>query len=91
MLLCFAGVTPAAAQFDMKKALSGGLKAVKAVTLTDKQMAEYVKEYIEWSDTPEFDRKPDILHFSVNGSPENGCNAIYVRTNVPFTATVEFE
>ena len=23
--------------------------------------------------------------------PENGCNAIYVRTNVPFTATVEFE
>ena len=31
------------------------------------------------------------LHFSVNGSPENGCNAIYVRTNVPFTATVEFE
>ena len=50
MLLCFAGVTPAAAQFDMKKALSGGLKAVKAVTLTDKQMAEYVKEYIDWSD-----------------------------------------
>lgn len=49
------------------------------------------REYIEWSDTPEFDRKPDILHFSVNGSPENGCNAIYVRTNVPFTATVEFE
>ena len=41
------------------------------------------REYIEWSDTPEFDRKPDILHFSVNGSPENGCNAIYVRTNVP--------
>ena len=49
------------------------------------------REYIEWSDTPEFDRKPDILHFSVNGSPENGCNATYVRTNVPFTATVEFE
>ena len=21
------------------------------------------REYIEWSDTPEFDRKPDILHF----------------------------
>lgn len=32
------------------KALSGAVKAVKAVTLTDEQMAEYVKEYIDWMD-----------------------------------------
>ena len=50
MLLCLAGTTPAMAQFNLKKAVSGGLKAAKAVTLTDKQMAEYVKEYIDWMD-----------------------------------------
>lgn len=50
MLFCIAGATPAMAQFNFKKALSGGLKAVKAVTLTDKQMTEYVKEYIDWMD-----------------------------------------
>lgn len=50
VLLCFAGATPAMAQFNVKKALNGGLKAAKAVTLTDKQMAEYVKEYIDWMD-----------------------------------------
>lgn len=50
VLLCLAGVSPAMAQFNLKKAVSGGLKAVKAVTLTDKQMTEYVKEYIDWMD-----------------------------------------
>lgn len=50
MLLCLVEVTPAMAQFSVKKAISGGLKAVKAVTLTDKQMTEYVKEYIDWMD-----------------------------------------
>ncbi len=50
MLLCLAGTAPVMAQFNVKKAVSGGLKAVKAVTLTDKQMAEYVKEYIDWMD-----------------------------------------
>lgn len=50
LLVCLAGTKPALAQFNLKKAVSGGLKAVKAVTLTDKQMAEYVKEYIDWMD-----------------------------------------
>lgn len=50
MLLCLAGVTPAMAQFNLKKAVSGAAKAVKAATLTDEQMAAYVKEYIDWMD-----------------------------------------
>jgi|GEM_PF-5763371 len=43
MLLCLAGVTPAMAQFNLKKAVGGAVKAAKAVTLTDEQMTEYVK------------------------------------------------
>lgn len=50
MLLCIAGVTPAMAQFNLKKAVGGAVKAAKAVTLTDEQMTEYVKEYIDWMD-----------------------------------------
>lgn len=50
MLLCMAGVTPAMAQFNLKKAVSGAVKAAKAITLTDEQMTEYVKEYIDWMD-----------------------------------------
>ena len=50
-LLCMAGITPAMAQFNLKKAVGGAVKAAKAVTLTDEQMAEYVKEYIDWVDT----------------------------------------
>ena len=38
MLLCLAGVTPAMAQFNLKKAVGGAVKAAKAVTLTDEQM-----------------------------------------------------
>ena len=38
------------AQFNLGKALSGAVKAAKAVTLTDEQMTEYVKEYIDWMD-----------------------------------------
>lgn len=41
---------PAMAQFNLKKAVSGVTKAAKAVTLTDEQMTEYVKEYIDWMD-----------------------------------------
>ncbi len=50
MLLCLVGVTPAMAQFNLKKAVSGAAKAVKAATLTDEQMTAYVKEYIDWMD-----------------------------------------
>lgn len=38
------------AQFNLKKAIGGAAKAVQAVTLTDEQMAEYVKESVDWMD-----------------------------------------
>ena len=40
MLACMAIATPAAAQFNLKKAVSGAAKVTKAVTLTDEQMAK---------------------------------------------------
>lgn len=49
--VCLSLTMPALAQFNLKKAVSGAAKAVKAVTLTDDQMAAYVKEYIDWMDT----------------------------------------
>ena len=49
LLVCMAVTMPAMAQFNAK-ALKGAVKAVKAVTLTDAQMTEYVKEYIDWMD-----------------------------------------
>lgn len=50
LLVCLTLTMPAMAQFNAK-ALKGAVKAVKAVTLTDAQMTEYVKEYIDWMDT----------------------------------------
>lgn len=38
------------AQFNLKKAVSSAQKAAQAFTLTDEQMAEYVKESVEWMD-----------------------------------------
>lgn len=35
---------------QFEKAVGGAVKAAKAVTLTDEQMKEYVKEYIDWMD-----------------------------------------
>lgn len=49
-LFCTVAAVPAAAQFNFKKAIGGAQKAVQAATLTDAQMAAYVKEYIEWMD-----------------------------------------
>lgn len=43
-------VSPVYAQFNLKKAIGGATKAVKAFTLTDAQMAEYVKESVDWMD-----------------------------------------
>lgn len=43
------GSVPMSAQFNVR-ALQGAVKAVQAVTLTDKQMQDYVKEYIDWMD-----------------------------------------
>lgn len=48
--LLLGSATPAAAQFNLKKAISGAAKAAKAVTLTDAQMASYVKESVDWMD-----------------------------------------
>lgn len=41
----------AAAQFNINKAISGASKAVEALTLTDRQMADYVKESVDYMDT----------------------------------------
>ncbi len=49
MLVAFS--SPAYAQFNIKKAIGGAAKAAKAVTLTDEQMAAYVKESVDWMDT----------------------------------------
>jgi len=65
MLLCLAGVTPVMAQFNLKKAVGGAVKAAKAVTLTDEQMTEYVKEYIDWMD------KHNQVCAEVEGMPLN--------------------
>lgn len=48
--MCAVVSIPAMAQFNLKKAVSGAAKMAKAVTLTDEQMVEYVKEYIDWMD-----------------------------------------
>jgi len=45
-----ATASQADAQFNLKKAVGAAGKAVKAFTLTDKQMAEYVKESVDWMD-----------------------------------------
>lgn len=47
-LLCL--ITPAQAQFNLKKAVSSASKAAQAFTLTDEQMANYVKESVDWMD-----------------------------------------
>ena len=50
LLLCTLSAEQSIAQFNLKKAVSGASKTVQAVTLTDEQMAAYVKEYIDWMD-----------------------------------------
>lgn len=45
-----AAVGTAQAQFKLDKAISAGMKAAKAATLTDAQVEGYVKEYIDWMD-----------------------------------------
>lgn len=45
-----AAVMPMQAQFNIKKAVGSVAKGVQAATLTDAQMAEYVKESVEWMD-----------------------------------------
>jgi len=49
-ILCICAVLPMSAQFNLKKAVSGAAKAAQALTLTDAQMAAYVKESVDWMD-----------------------------------------
>ena len=42
---------PASAQLKLGKGLSAVSKAAQAFTLTDEQMAAYVKESVDWMDT----------------------------------------
>ena len=51
LLLFTAVVSQAMAQFKLGKAGGGSQKAGKALTLTDEQMAAYVKESVDWMDT----------------------------------------
>ncbi len=44
------GGQQAQAQFKLGKALDGAKKGVQALTLTDEQMAAYVKESVDWMD-----------------------------------------
>lgn len=51
VVACLTGAMTASAQFKInKKVIGGAVKAVKAATLTDDQMVQYVKEYIDWMD-----------------------------------------
>lgn len=50
LMLGLAVATPISAQFNLNKALSAGAKAAKAATLSDAQMAAYVKESVDWMD-----------------------------------------
>lgn len=47
-LICISA--PAYGQFNLKRAVGSVDKAVQAFTLTDEQMAEYVKESVKWMD-----------------------------------------
>lgn len=48
--LLLLGATPMKAQFNIGKAAGGATKVLKAATLTDADMAKYVKEYVAWMD-----------------------------------------
>lgn len=44
------GCLQASAQFNWGRALSGAVKAFEAVTLSDEQMADYVRESVTYMD-----------------------------------------
>ena len=50
LIIMIAAAMPASAQFNLKKAVGAASKAAQAVTLTDEQMAAYVKESVDWMD-----------------------------------------
>lgn len=50
LALTFLGAPAGSAQFNLKKAVEGGVKVAKALSLSDQQMADYCKESVEWMD-----------------------------------------
>lgn len=50
LIVCFIAVVPAQAQFNVKRGLKALKQGVEALTLTDEQMAAYVKESVDWMD-----------------------------------------
>lgn len=50
-ILFVLAVLPVSAQFNLSKAIGGAAKAAKALTLTDADMAAYVKESVDWMDS----------------------------------------
>lgn len=50
LMFVLLGSSPAYAQFNLKKAASAIGKGVQAATLTDEQMAAYVRESVDWMD-----------------------------------------
>ena len=50
-ILFVLAVLPVSAQFNLSKAIGGAAKAAKALTLTDADMAAYVKGSVDWMDT----------------------------------------
>ena len=48
--LALMAAAPAVAQFNLGKAIKAGEKALSAATLTDEEMAAYVKESVDWMD-----------------------------------------
>ncbi len=50
ILFCISVIAPASAQFNLKKAVNSAAKAGKALTLSDADMAAYVKESVDWMD-----------------------------------------
>ncbi len=50
LILALCVAMPAAAQFNLKKGLSALEKGAQALTLTDEQMAAYVRQSVDWMD-----------------------------------------
>ncbi len=49
-VFCVLAVLPVSARFNLSKAVGGAAKAAKALTLSDADMAAYVKESVDWMD-----------------------------------------
>ncbi len=57
--LSMMGTATASAQLNLGKAINSGVKGVQALTLSDKQMASYAKESVDWMDTHNKVSDPD--------------------------------